>query len=323
MPETPVTISAGASSSAPIIPLQPGATREAPELDEESMRSPKAAKTASPKKARTEADVRHVERYPDEDEGAFDLGGLQFDEALDAYEPEPCLREERPPELAPEELKALDLVSDRKEIERLLKMGVMAQVSEEEAMDPKYSWMSTTVARDWRWREQRWQRRSRLVARDYKAVDPTREGLFSPAAGVNLARVVPFVAMMEQQPTYVLDIKDAYLMCDQPRPVLISAPSFLPEFAGQIWELKKLLPGQRDGSSVWFGKALGLLREAGLDNLPEAPNIFRGVPDMSSIRLTIHVDDVLFCGCKEEVNRLLEVLEKDVLSICLAKSTSI
>ena len=51
-----------------------------------------------------------------------------------------------------------------------------------------------------------------------------------------------------------LDVKDAYLMCDQPRKVKIVLEKNLAEKlnVAQEWILGKVLPGQREGAAEWF-----------------------------------------------------------------------
>ena len=95
-----------------------------------------------------------------------------------------------PPVLSEEELREADKEADRVEIERLQRPNfaggaVLIPVCEKGNLDGETRYMSATIVRDWRKREEggvsKWYRRSRMVARDFKAQDPTRSGLCSPA----------------------------------------------------------------------------------------------------------------------------------------------
>ena len=75
-----------------------------------------------------------------------------------------------PPELSPDELAALDLESDRTEVERLVAMGALRPPRDGEDLG-QYEQLTTKVVRDWRKRPG-WIRRSRLVAREFRSWTP-------------------------------------------------------------------------------------------------------------------------------------------------------
>lgn len=63
--------------------------------------------------------------------------------------------------------------------ERLLEMGVFIPAEEDSQPDDDYRLMTSRNVYDWRFRDGHWVRRSRLVARDYKFLQPELEGLLS------------------------------------------------------------------------------------------------------------------------------------------------
>lgn len=89
----------------------------------------------------------------------------------------------------------IDNIADQLELERLIKMEVVKQATDEDKNITRS--VTTKFVRDWRWKEfkgdgtskHRWLRRSRLVAREY-AVDK-RDDVFSPASSGHLLRLLP------------------------------------------------------------------------------------------------------------------------------------
>ena len=99
-----------------------------------------------------------------------------------------------------------------------------------------------------------WLRRARLVAREIAFLDPHREGLFSPASSSIVTRLIPALFMEQRARGWsmiAVDVADAYLTCSQGSPAITSV-----KLGNQtLWfRLDKCLPGQRDGSSRWFGE---------------------------------------------------------------------
>ena len=99
-----------------------------------------------------------------------------------------------------------------------------------------------------------WLRRSRFVAREFAWLQPERESLFSPASSAITSRILSAIFLeMRSQCSAVLaslDVKDAFLTVDQQEPTLVHTT----DAAGnpQSFSLGKVLPGQRDGSLLWY-----------------------------------------------------------------------
>ena len=136
-----------------------------------------------------------------------DWNNLDFNE-MDKSE------DDGPPQLGEEELKKLEEEADLCEEKRLLEMGVLIPVEEANQLDDGYRLMTSRSVYDWRFRDGHWIRRSRLVARDYKFLQPELEGLFSPASNSLGTKV--WAALVQSAggslSLYSADVKDAYLM---------------------------------------------------------------------------------------------------------------
>ena len=74
---------------------------------------------------------------------------------------------ERPPNLSPEELDELDAEAMKVEIKKLTAMGVV-QTLEEQEMDPEGKFIDLKEVYDWRYRDGKWKRRCRVVAREFR-----------------------------------------------------------------------------------------------------------------------------------------------------------
>ena len=167
--------------------------------------------------------------------------------------------EDGPPKLTDEELETVDNQSRSFEIERLEGMGVLKRL-QPDADKSKYKFLSTTVVYDWRHRENRWQRRGRLVAREYKwLTNYDLVSLFSPTGVASTIKMLS--ALFVSTEGYSLgsiDVSDAYLQVEQVEPTIVTVGE-------EDFELGFTLPGQRIGSSAWFGKLQGILEEYGLE----------------------------------------------------------
>ena len=105
-----------------------------------------------------------------------------------------------------------------------------------------------------------------------------------------------------------MDVKDACLMCAQPRKVKVSLDKALAERLElqQEWILGRILPGQREGAAQWFQELRKSLIEAGLKPCAEAPTLWRG----QDVILLVHVDDMIRGGEEKEAARVTDHLMK-------------
>ena len=204
------------------------------------------------------------------------------------------------PQLGAEELAALDMIADSVELSRLCQKGMIRPASDADNIWDMKS-LSTKFVRTWRLKKvngtPRYLRRSRLCAREFRWLDGSREGLFSPAtsSSSDIIRLLPvlFLHHKHANPSteYCLlsmDIKDAYLQVDQPVPVASKIQLGPGQFGTYIFE--KMIPGQRDGSQQWFLHFIQFLSEhftiAQCDVCPAVIKTPQG-PGM------VHVDDSL------------------------------
>ena len=93
-----------------------------------------------------------------------------------------------------------------KEINTMIEHGVFEPIAPGD-VEPGWAWLTT------RWENQ--QRsdsevRCRYVAREFKTMDPYREGLFTPSSTNTTSRLIDFKAVQFGQPTAVLGAVCAY-----------------------------------------------------------------------------------------------------------------
>jgi len=150
------------------------------------------------------------------------------------------------------------------------------------------------------------------VAREFAWLQPERESLFSPASSAITSRILSAIFLeMRSQCSAVLaslDVKDAFLTVDQQEPTLVHTT----DAAGnpQSFSLGKVLPGQRDGSLLWYRDITSYLKsQLNMEEHPAYPCLLRS-PD-GSCAILIHVDDLLVVGKRDFVlNTLLAKLRE-------------
>ena len=159
---------------------------------------------------------------------------------------------DRPPELDPETLFKVESKAVETELMRLMEMGVLQHPGDQDLSGVET--LSTKFVLDWRWRDEKWNRRARLVARGFAWLDPNRTDTFAPAGGQSLLRIIPALAQVRGWKLATVDVKDAYLMCPQPKHIKVTLDKKVAEALNipRDWILGKVLPGQREGAAEWF-----------------------------------------------------------------------
>ena len=211
------------------------------------------------------------------------------------------------PELAIEEMSKLDIIADKIEVERLKDMGVLIPMDDGNIEEMKS--LSTRFVRTWRDKiydnNRVWLRRSRLVAREYSWL-ADRSDLFSPASNAISGRLLQLMFLRQRDEGYLLsaiDVADAFLTVKQREKTKVTLDS-------GVFELGKVLPGQRAGSQWWYEDLTSVLcAELQMKQCEEYPNLLCN--DDRTCMVLLHVDDMLVCGKKDYVlNKFVSTLQK-------------
>ena len=216
----------------------------------------------------------------------------------------------------PEPLPEVDRLADEIEVNRLQEMGVIEKLA---LKDYELELLTTRMVYDWRIKDckdpktgsirRRWMRRARLVAREY--ANHRRDDVHSPASGSQVLRLLPAIYLMltavdgiDQEEIQIgsLDIKDAFLMADQEEPLQVTTK------VGKF-KVKKNLPGQRKAARSWYEFIANYLEKKGMTFCPENPCLGRRG---GGLFLLLHVDDMMFCGMKSEVEKLIQELKSEL-----------
>eukprot|EP00438_Fugacium_kawagutii_P026160 Skav230005 [mRNA] locus=scaffold5058:3896:10669:+ [translate_table: standard] len=214
------------------------------------------------------------------------------------------------PQLDNDTMGALDALADAVEMKRLLELGVLKDNVDELPVDTKE--LSTKFVRTWREKrhetgEPIWLRRSRLVAREYVSLDVGREGLFSPASSSITNRMLPLQFLRrrdtEDMVMCSIDIKDAFLTVDQRTSTRVTCRDALGRAVD--YSLGKVLPGQRDGSLLWWEDLTKELNKSPLqfNECKACPSLLRSAD--GSTLILVHVDDLLVVGRRRDVTQVL------------------
>ena len=204
---------------------------------------------------------------------------------------------------------SIDRIADRVELSRLCGMNVLME-GNVDGIDARSNTLTSRFVYDWRLKDRVmpdgttvkcWLRRSRLVAREYSFWEK-RSDTYAPATSTHILNLLPMMylqswANMEDDTSHVseplclgtLDVKDAFLMVDQPSPMLVT-------LLGQTYTVRKNLPGQRLGARSWYWYLRDFLsKEMNFEWCKEQPCLARN----AHCCIMVHVDDILFCGNKD------------------------
>lgn len=96
---------------------------------------------------------------------------------------------ENAPVVSDDKLAELDETAFQQEVTRLQDMKVLRKVKRHDLTND-FKELSTTAVQDWRHRNGSWQRRSRLVAREYRWSDPTRQDLFAASTASSQTKLL-------------------------------------------------------------------------------------------------------------------------------------
>ena len=213
--------------------------------------------------------------------------------------------EDGPPVLSAAELEELDALMDAREFERLKEMGVLRKMTRGDDFQGKMKLQSKLV-RDWRYRGG-WVRRSRLVAKEYRFLEPALEDLYAPASvGIMQKLMAGLCVSGKGLVIYNVDVSDAYLQVPQQRPTYITTSS------GEAFELLFNLPGQRCGARGWYDHFKSIVESDGVKAFVGAPAVFY---EPQSIACSSHVDDFQIVGSDSRAKRLLDKLSNSGLNL--------
>ena len=229
------------------------------------------------------AGIQSIEAHGDEEVGQDMIPEEVNEEMFAGYGGN---EDDEPPIATEEHLQLLDEQAKQNEVECMLKMPAMEKASREEVEECSGYTISTKFVIAWKRRLEKggWFRRARLVARQFKrSVD--LDQMFAPTSIMVLPKMLN---VFKHFRAMTLDIKDAFLMADQPA----DERAFV-ELDGQIYKLIKCLPGQRTAASQWFQLFVGAAKKFGLEQDPMQPTLLMMQKEMY---ITVHVDDVFMVG---------------------------
>ena len=247
------------------------------------------------------AGIQSVEVHGDEEMGLEHIPEEMNEEMQYSYGGE---EDGDPPEVTQEELDALDKEAAKVEIERMLKIPAMEESTDEEVRACSGYTISTRLVYAWKRRLEQggWFRRARLVARQFKgSVDV--EQAFAPTSLMIIPKMMIHVLLnvCAGFMAMTLDIKDAFLMADQP----VEEKAFI-KIDEKVFRLLRCLPGQRTAASQWFQNFSQACKEFKLEQDVMQPTLFLRQGNMY---LTVHVDDVFMVGTPQILQEFVMFLK--------------
>ena len=218
---------------------------------------------------------------------------------------------EQPPELSAEDLADLDKQAMKEEVSKLTSMDVV-KVVKESSRDSDGKFVDLKEVFDWRYRNDRWKRRCRIVARDFKTGPSTSE-TFSPTSAGGAIRFFLLFHLVFRWKVLSLDVSDAYLMVPQQEACYVQIRGWIKELLGlatdDLWDLRRVLPGQRNGAQRWFNHFTEFLKSLGFLQCTAMPSVMRH--KSRKVVINIHIDDELVAAeSMEEAHWFIGELKK-------------
>ena len=211
---------------------------------------------------------------------------------------------EKPPEISAEELAQLDGEAMKGEVEKLTNLGVV-QVIREHEMLPEGKFVDLKEVFDWRYREGRCKRRCHIVAREFR----TGPSTFSPTSSFAVVRFFLMLHLFYGWKLASLDISDAYLTVEQ-EVCYVKISGWIKQLLGlsqdMLWQLRRVLPGQRNGAQRWFQNFPNHLQRLGFKCCVAMPSVLKH--GTKRVVINVHVDDELIAS--ESESDLLWVVEE-------------
>ena len=259
----------------------------------------------------------HVDEENWEDEMVNNLDENEMDyEAL----LEDMLKDDRkPPDLEPEEMEVIVQEAGEAEVKRLFSMNVIVQPTPEDLEIG--SFLTTKEVYDWRWRDSKWTRRCRLVAREFRGGDRSDSSTFAPTSHGTGNRLMLCLHLCFRWLLAFIDVRNAFLLVPQREVVLVQVPTW---YSGEtnwgvtadgrkVWSLRRCLPGQRNAAARWYEYLSDILGEIGFSSLDILPSMFRH--EDRQLALCGHVDDLVIAGKEADVEWCLGQL-RERFEIC-------
>ena len=208
---------------------------------------------------------------------------------------------EGPPDVSADKLKKLDEQAALDELDKPYRMEVIQPVFLSPDVASSCNTVDTTLVFDWRYRNDSWIRRCRLVAREFRTTN-TDETSFAPTSAFSAVRMPLTFALIYSLAMTALDISDAFLMLPQVEVMFVEIPQWVRELTQRDethWGLLNCLPGQRNAALRWRLHFAQISESAGLQSFPGTPTVMRHKDLNRRVFINVHVDDILLI-CKPE-----------------------
>jgi hypothetical protein len=240
--------------------------------------------------------VTEIERLCHNDGDMFPAGWE--DDAVNRESEDECIAEqgegEGPSNVSAVKLQQLDERAAFDEVEKLFHMDVIQPVVLTDSEAATENVVETTLVYDWRYKNDQWVRRCRIVAKEFKT-NSTDESNFPPTSSFASVRMLLVFALRYGLAITALDVKDALLTVPQVETIYGRIANWIRKWAGNRsthWLLKRCLPGQRNAALRWHQHIGQLCEQSKIEAFPGAPTVFRRKDVNRKLYANIHVDDI-------------------------------
>lgn len=150
------------------------------------------------------------------------------------------------------------------EVRKLHDLKVISPVRRDTETLASTNLVDTTLVYDWRYRDDHWKRRCRIVAREYRE-GQTNEEQYSPTSTFAAVRALLVLGMLYDLHIAAMDVKDAFMVVDQKEEMFVVIPKWVQELAQ---DGATRLPAQRNAALRWHEHFTELCLAAGMEPNP-------------------------------------------------------
>ena len=196
-----------------------------------------------------------------------------------------------------------------KEAESMKKQGVFTEVDVNDIPEEQ---RKSIIDSRWVLR-QKGEVRARIVAKGFTETINDLDDIYASAPIFQILRILLTLALFMKWTIRAGDISTAFLHAPTGDSNLYMWPpaELYGPHSTVLWRLLKAIYGLRTSPKSWQDFLADVLKQLGLTRLVSEPNVYCN--EKRTVFVMVYVDDLLFLGQEQEVNRIFEAIQQKVL----------
>eukprot|EP00435_Cladocopium_sp_Y103_P020287 s1005_g4.t4 len=161
--------------------------------------------------------------------------------------------------------------------------------------------------------------RCRIVAKGFNEAVKDEDDIYASTPLFAVLRTILAITIAKGWSLKIGDISTAFLHAAIQGNILMRPPKEFYTDPNILWRLKKAMYGLRSSPKAWQDHLATVLQQLGYIRLTSEPNVFRH-PDNKAY-IMVYVDDLLFTGETQEINRIFKEIQQHLLLRQTGEST--